>query len=70
MPEYLSIGQVAQRFRVPPQRLTNLFYREQLSGDSCPVVSGRRLIPLSYLAEIERVLKQRGLIREEAVNCA
>jgi hypothetical protein len=64
-----SISGVARRFGVPPPAISNLFYRRLLSDAICPVVDGRRLIPHHYIGEIERVLRNQGLLangKEEA----
>jgi hypothetical protein len=64
-----SISGVARQLGVPPPAISNLFYRRLLSDEICPVVDGRRLIPQHYLGEIERVLRERGLLangKEEA----
>jgi hypothetical protein len=64
-----SISGVARQLGVPPPIISNLFYRRVLSDQSCPVVDGRRLIPADYIGEIERVLRERGLLangKEEA----
>lgn len=64
-PADLCISTIARRFGLPPQRISNLFYRRVLSDRMCPVVNGRRVIPADYLAVIERVLRERGLIDED-----
>jgi hypothetical protein len=49
---------------VAPRALSDLFYQRVLSDEACPVVEGRRIIPLSYLPHIEAALRVRGLIRK------
>ena len=55
----LSISEVARRFGVRPRDISDLFYQRRLSDEVCPVVGGRRLIPLDYLPEIEAALRER-----------
>ena len=59
---YRSISEVARRCGVPPPVISNLFYHRVLDDRVCPIVGGRRLIPAHYITEIERVLRERGLI--------
>ena len=67
--EILTTGQVAKILGVAPTAITSLFYRQKLSEDICPVVSGRRLIPEDYLGQVACALHRAGkLIREEAAN--
>lgn len=58
-----SISALARRWSVPPQVLSNLFYRRVLDDAKCPVVNGRRVIPAEYVPVIEGVLRERGLTR-------
>jgi len=58
--EMVGVGEAANRCRVPPQVITNLFYRGFLDGPRCPIVGGRRLIPAGYVAEIARVVAARA----------
>jgi len=69
METYLSVGQAAERFKVSPRILTEFFYQRRFRDDLCPVIAGRRLIPVDYLPEIERVLRREGkLPMEGAAN--
>lgn len=56
----LTTGQVAKRLKVRPSEITSLFYQGKLRDDLCPVESGRRLIPESYIEEIARGLRRAG----------
>jgi hypothetical protein len=59
---FSTISQLARRYKIPPCRISDLFYRRILSDEICPVVSGRRIIPGEYVATIEAVLRERGLL--------
>lgn len=63
-----SISALARRHGVSPQVLSNLFYRRVLDDEKCPVVNGRRVIPAEYVAEIEEVLRERGLLHDPHGN--
>jgi hypothetical protein len=63
-PPDVYISTLARRWGLPPQVLSNLFYRRVLDDTICPVVNGRRVIPGEYVPEIEQVLRDRGLIDE------
>src|SRR5258707_4235080 len=58
MKECLSVSEVARRLGVAPRVISDLFYQRRLSDDVCPLVSGRRLIPVEYVPVIERALQQ------------
>ena len=47
---------------VCPRGISDLFYSRQLRDDLCPIVGGRRLIPISYLPLIEMALRRHGYI--------
>ena len=72
MGEYTTVGSLARDMgektgaAVRPSDITNLFYKRILDEDRCPVLGGRRLIPVDYVPVIERVLRERGLIRDHA----
>lgn len=60
MAEVLTVGQVARQLKVPPWKLSNLFYRGRLDDVKCPIVAGRRQIPASYLPQIAAMLRTAG----------
>jgi hypothetical protein len=51
--------EVSERLGKPvrPRDLSDLFYSRVLSDEKCPILGGRRLIPLGYLEEIEQILR-------------
>jgi hypothetical protein len=55
----LSISEAARRLGARPREISDLFYQRRPSDKHCPVVGGRRLIPLEYLPEIEAALRER-----------
>jgi hypothetical protein len=55
----LIVSEVARRLGVRPRDISDLFYQRRLTDKVCPVVGGRRLIPLNYLPEIEAALRER-----------
>ena len=55
---------------VRPRDISNLFYARELRDDLCPIIGGRRLIPLDYLAMIAIQLRRRGLIKSGARQVA
>lgn len=60
MPELVSVGEGARRLGAKPSDITNLFYQRQLRDDLCPVIGGRRVIPVDYLPQILAMLRRRG----------
>ena len=58
----LSVSDVARRLGAKPKDISDLFYKRELRDDLCPVVAGRRLIPESYLDQIEAALRRNGRI--------
>ena len=57
---HLIVSEVARRLGARPKDISDLFYLRRLDGSRCPIVGGRRLIPVEYLPEIERALRQCG----------
>jgi hypothetical protein len=58
----LSVGNVADLFGVAPWKVSYLFDRRRLSGEMCPMVGGRRLIPEDYLPIVRRELVRMGAV--------
>lgn len=56
----LTISECARRLGARPQDITSLFYRRILRDDLCPIASGRRLIPESYIDMIRMALIRAG----------
>ena len=55
-----TVSEAARPWGIPPRLISDLFYSRRLDDKRCPIVAGRRLIPRSYLPEIERVLRECG----------
>ena len=58
MKNYVSVSDVARRLGATPRSISDLFYRRELRDDLCPILSGRRLIPESYVDQIEAALRR------------
>jgi len=63
---FTTISQLARKHGIPPCKISDLFYRRILSDAICPIVSGRRVIPVDYVPTLEEILRERGLISESA----
>ena len=61
----ITVGECGQLTGVNGRTLARLFYDRVLDADRCPVVSGRRQIPIEYVPAIRLELERRGLIRRE-----
>ena len=57
----LSVRDAARRLGVKAARISKLFYDDELNNDLCPILSGRRLIPESYVEVIAMVLRRKGV---------
>lgn len=57
-----TVGDVAKIIGrgVRPQDITGLFYAQRLRDDLCPIVGGRRLIPVDYIDIIRMELRRAG----------
>ena len=66
--KHLSVSDVARRLGATPRDISDLFYRRELRDDLCPIIAGRRLIPESYVDEIEAALTRyhRRMAKEDA----
>ena len=65
---YLGVGSIAYRLGVRPHQVTALFYERRLRDDLCPIVSGRRIIPESYVPFIAAELRRKGISVREPVS--
>lgn len=65
MSDYLSVGQAADRLGVPPRAITSAFYDRKLDTDRCPLMAGRRMIPIDYLDGIAFELRRLGKLPRE-----
>ncbi len=72
MSEHTTVGDIARDpgektgTDVPPRVISDLFYKRVLSDVRCPILGGRRLIPRDYVPEVERALRDRGVIPRRA----
>jgi hypothetical protein len=53
-------------WEVSPRDITQLFYNRDIPDDQAPIVSGRRMIPVSLIADIANALRSRGWYRQRA----
>lgn len=58
--EIIGVGEAARRLGAKPSDITWLFYQRELNDELCPIVGGRRVIPVEYLATIRAQLVRRG----------
>ncbi len=65
MSAILGVSGVARILGVKPAVITRLFYDRKLRDDLCPVVSGRRQIPASYVRFIVFELRRKGVSVKE-----
>ena len=49
--QFLTVSEVARRMGAVPRDISDLSYARQLRDDLCPVIGGRRLIPVSYVSD-------------------
>lgn len=63
---FTVVSQVARQLGVKPRDISDLFYARVFDDAQCPIVAGRRMIPLSYVPAIEAVLRERGIVQAEA----
>jgi hypothetical protein len=61
MQEFVLVSGAARRLGRRPREISDAFYQGKLDDQRCPLIDGRRMIPLDYLPIIEQVLRRRGL---------
>jgi hypothetical protein len=57
---FINVSEAARRLGANPKDISTLFYTRQLRDDLCPVVAGRRMIPIEYVDLIAAALKRAG----------
>jgi hypothetical protein len=63
---FLTVSEAARRIPgARPKDISDLLYLRRLSCERCPLVGGRRMIPLDYLPEIEAALQRAGHLHAE-----
>ena len=67
MQSHFMVSSLARRYGIKPRTISDLFYSRKLSDQACPIVDGRRIIPESYLPELEAVLREHGLLEAQEV---
>lgn len=55
---FINVSEAARRLGASPKDISTLFYTRQLRDDLCPVVAGRRMIPVEYVDSIAAALKR------------
>lgn len=60
---FRSVSEVARRLGAAPRDISDLFYRRELRDDLCPIIAGRRLIPESYIPQVELALKHNHRLK-------
>jgi hypothetical protein len=60
---YHTISEIARRLGIPPRAISDMFYARRLDDARCPVISGRRLVPVDYLPAIEKALRDSGKLQ-------
>jgi hypothetical protein len=61
----VTVTEVARGAGVSPRTISDLFYARKLDDAKCPVVSGRRRIPVEYVEEIKRVINEEKAKRQQ-----
>jgi hypothetical protein len=64
--DYVGVSEIASRYGVPPRVISDLLYGRVLDDQRCPLVAGRRLIPVDYLPVIGAVLRDRDARRRQS----
>lgn len=57
---YLTVGEIAKRWRVPPKLISDALYARAVRDDLAPVMSGRRMVHESAVPVLEMVLRRSG----------
>ena len=64
-----TISRLSRRWNIPPRKISDRFYSRELDDSRCPIIDGRRIIPAEYVPEIERVLREAGVLRSDPIEC-
>ena len=64
MKTFYSLSEVARQLDVAPRVLSDAFYQRVLADKRCPIVCGRRTIPIDYVPEIKATLRELGKLKK------
>jgi hypothetical protein len=68
--KFLTVSETARRIPgARPKDISDLLYLRRLSCARCPLVGGRRMIPLDYVPEVEAALRRAGRLAGEPALC-
>jgi hypothetical protein len=57
--QWVTTGEAAKRIGVSTQEVSNAVYRGFLNHDDCPVLAGRRMIPVRLLPKLRKAIESR-----------
>jgi hypothetical protein len=60
MSDYLSVSEAAARIGAKPKDLSDAIYLRKIDAERCPLIAGRRVIPVDYLDGIAIELRRMG----------
>ncbi|GEM_PF-3514002 len=67
-PKYKSVAEVADELGCSPGDVSGEIYRSPLHRDACPIITGRRAIPDTYVETIRWALRKAGKLPRQGVD--
>jgi hypothetical protein len=58
--EHITVSEAARQIGASPRDISDLFYKRALRDDLAPIISGRRMIPTTYVDTIRAALRRAG----------
>jgi hypothetical protein len=57
--DLLSVSEAARRLGCRPRDVSDMLYQRRVDDSRCPLIGGRRLIPVALLPQMESLLQRR-----------
>ena len=68
MRTHVTVSEAARQLICRPRDISDALYHRLLPDESCPIVGGRRMIPVELLPGLRELLGTRAAVRQEVAH--